>query len=186
MQDNQKQTLWAYVAGIMDADGCFLIIRHRRKTKNRESERAKRFPKSVRMWSWDYQPSVKIAMTELEAIELIHGELNSGKYHLEGTRPKRPNSKPIYQWYERRKDRTAAFLEKVIPYLRVKRKRAEFLLEFSYHLMNCKNPGYRGVSMEELDYREESYIKMREFNGNKVAATTKSLGRESASDSLDS
>jgi len=62
MQDNQKQTLWAYVAGIMDADGCFMIMRHRRKTKNRDTARAERFPKSVKKWAHDYLPALKIAM----------------------------------------------------------------------------------------------------------------------------
>lgn len=174
MQDNQKQTLWAYVAGIMDADGCFMIVKHRRQTKNRETERAKRFPKSVKKWAYDYLPALKIAMVEPESIKLIHDELNFGKYHLEGARLSRPNSKPIYQWYMRQKNCVAEFLDNIIPYLRVKKDRAIYLLEFCHHLMKCTNPGYKGVTQEELDYREESYLKMREFNGNKVAATTNS------------
>ena len=79
MQDNQNQTHWAYVAGIMD--------------------------------------------------------MRFGHMHIDGARKDRPNS-------------------------------------------------YKGLPPEELNYREDMYIKMREFNGNKVGATTKSHGPERACDSL--
>ena len=184
MQDNQRQTHWAYVAGIMDADGCFMIFRHRRKTKNKQTERALRFPKTVNQWGYSYLPGVKICMIEPEAINLIMNEMNFGHMNIDGARKNRPNSKPIYHWYMRNKQDLIPFLEGIIPFLRVKKKRAEFLLQFSKYLMTQKNPGYRGLTQKELDYREETYVKMREFNGNKVAATTKSFGRESANDSL--
>jgi hypothetical protein len=40
-----------------------------------------------------------------------------------------------------------------------------------------------GLSKEELVRREESYQKMREFNGKQAGAETKSHGHESACDS---
>ena len=46
MHDNQSQTHWAYIAGIMDADGCFMIFKHKRKTKNGNSQRSLDFPKN--------------------------------------------------------------------------------------------------------------------------------------------
>lgn len=186
MQDNQKQTHWAYVAGIMDADGCFMIFKHKRKTKNRSTKRAIVFPKKVNQWNITYLPGVKIAMIEPEAISLIQNEMGFGHMTLDGARKSRPNSKSIYHWYMRHKDDVAVFLEGIIPYLRVKKNRAEHLLKFCRHLQKVPNPGYGGHSKSELDYREEMYLKMREFNGNKVAATTKLQGHESVSDSLNS
>lgn len=184
MQDNQRQTHWSYVAGIMDADGCFMIFKHKRKTKNRESQRAIDFPKNVERWAFSYLPGVKICMIEPEAIDLIQNEMGFGHMHIDGARKNRPNSKPIYHWYLRKREKVAEFIEGILPYLRVKKKRAEHLLKFCRHLENHPNPGYKGVSQSELDYREDVYRKMREFNGNKVAATTKSLGPERTSDSL--
>jgi hypothetical protein len=184
MQDNQSQTHWAYIAGIMDADGCFMIFKHKRKTKNRTSERSLRFPKNVSQWAITYLPGVKIAMIEPEAIQLIQNEMGFGYMHIDGARKSRPNSKPIYHWYMRDKNRVALFLENILPYLRVKKDRALHLLDFCRHLQAAPLRGYLGLSQEELDYRENMYIKMREFNGNKVGATTKSLGHESACDSL--
>lgn len=173
MQDNQSQTHWAYMAGIMDADGCFMIFKHKRKTKNRTSERALAFPKKVKEWSITYMPGVKIAMIEPEAVNLAI-EMGFGHICIDGARKDRPNSLPIYHWYERNSKRLIVFLEGVIPYLRVKKDRAQHLLEFCKYMQGVPRRGYLGLSEKELNYREEVYLTMREFNGNKVGATTKS------------
>ena len=185
MQDNQSQThWWAYMAGIMDADGCFMISKHKRKTKNKNTERGNAFPKSVDNWSVTYSPAIKIGMIEPEAIDLILNTMKFGNMHIDGARKSRPNSKPIYHWYLRNKNEAVPFLEKIIPFLRIKKNRALHVLDFCKHLQQYKNPCYRGLSKDELDYREDMYLKMREFNGNKVGATTKSQKHESVSDSL--
>ncbi len=178
MQDNQRQTHWAYIAGIMDADGCFMISRHHRKTLKRVARLL-----NVERWSATYMPCVKVAMIEQEAVNFIVEVSCIGKIVLDGARKSRPNSKPIYHWFERDKRKIIPFLENVIPYLKVKKDRASFLLNYCKTVKDCASP-YYGLTQEELDYREESYRTMREFNGNKVAATTESHGRESVSDSL--
>lgn len=184
MQDNQNQTHWAYIAGIMDADGCFMIFKHKRKTKNKLTERALAFPKNVKEWAITYFPGVKICMIEPEAIHLIQHEIGFGYMHIDGARKSRPNSKTIYHWYMRDKNRVALFIENILPYLKVKRERAKHLLEFCRHLQSFPLMGYKGLPKNELDYPEDMYLKMREFNGNKVGATTEPHGRESVSDSL--
>jgi len=177
MQGNQRQTDLAYVAGILDADGCFMISKHNRKTP---SER-KFFSQLQRAPT--YLPCVKIAMIEEEAIKFITEDLKFGAYHVDRARKDRVNSKPIFHWYLRSAKNVLPFLKEIIPYLRVKKNRAEFLAEFCAKV-STRNTGYKGVSSEELNYREESYVKMREFNGNKVAATTESSRPEKVSDSL--
>lgn len=177
MQDNQRQTHWAYIAGIMDADGCFMITKHNRKTPDN------RRWKTLERRSPTYMPSVKIAMIEKEAIHFLHENLGFGQYKLDGARKNRPNSKPIYQWFIRGKKGVVPFLENVMPYLRVKKFRAEFLLDFCKSMV-LTTDGYHGIPEKELNYREQSYVKMRELNGNKVAATTKFCGLERVSDSL--
>jgi len=168
--ENNSVANWAYIAGIMDADGCFMIFKHKRKTKNGSSQRALDFPKSVDNWSISYLPGVKIAMIELEAIDLIWKEMGFGHMHIDKPRKNRPNSKPIYHWYMRKKENLIPFLNGIMPYLRVKTSRAQHLLEFCHHLVNYKNPCYKGLPQEELEYRESVYLKMREFNGSKIGA----------------
>lgn len=189
MQDNHDQTYWAYIAGIMDADGCFMIFKHKRKTKNGNSIRAIDFPKHVDKWSISYIPSVKIAMVEREAIDLVWKIMGFGNMNVDKAREPRPymgikHNKPIYHWYLRNKYDCLRFLNGVLPYLRVKKDRALHLKKFSEHLIEFGNPCYKGLSKDELDYREDMYIKMREFNGNFVGATTNPSEHESASDSL--
>lgn len=186
MYDNQSQTHWAYIAGIMDADGCFMISKHKRKTNNRTTRRASVFPKRTECWAYTYSPALKIAMIEPQSVYFIMNDMGFGHIQLDGARKNRKNSKPIFHWYLRNWRDAIPFLNNCIPFLRVKKDRAIHLLRFCEHLSAHPNPGYRGLSFEELDYREDMYVKMREFNGNKVGATTKPQGRESVSDSLTS
>jgi hypothetical protein len=186
MYGNQSQTHWAYIAGVMDSDGCFMITRHKRKTL-RKTEKSKQQKTNVNSWSWTYLASVKICQVEREAIDLIHNELGYGTMTLDGARPSRPNCKPIYQWGIRKRSELIPFLENVLPYLRIKKHKAEFLLNYckkAKYLNTSRGPGYLGLDEDELIYREDSYQKMRELNDKKVGATTKSHGRESVSDSL--
>lgn len=184
MHDNQSQAHWSFVAGIMDSDGCFMISRHKRKTKNGNTERSLKFPKKKASWSHTYAPAIKISMIEDEAILFIMNELGFGQMGIDGARKSRPNSKPIFNWRIRNWRQAIPFLEKVIPFLRVKKFRALHLLEFCNHLRDFYSPGYAGLSDCELDYREDMYVRMREFNGNKAGATTEPFKHESASDSL--
>jgi len=123
MHDNQRQTSWAYIAGILDADGCFMIMKNNNKSQRRKNV--------------TYIPGIKIAMIEEEAIKFIRDDVGMGKYRLEGARKGRTNSKPIFQWYLRNKKDLTYFLVKVIPFLKVKKERAKFLLSFIYNSENC-------------------------------------------------
>lgn len=186
MHDNQNQTHWAYIAGVMDSDGCFMITKHKRMTKNRTTDRAFAFPKNLESWSYTYMPTVKISQIEPEAILFITNDMKYGAYNIDGARASRPNSKDIYHWRITNKEKLVPFLKGVIPFLRIKKKRAEFLLDYCLNQIAKPNPCYRGLNKLELNYREQAHQKMREFNGNKVGATTNPLGRESVSDSLNS
>lgn len=166
MHGNQRQTDWAYMAGVMDSDGCFMITKHNRGKHSK----------------WDlsptYLPCLKVSMAEKEAVEFLTSVLKIGAYKLDRARIRQYENgntfggKPMYDWFLRKKEIMIPVLEKIIPYLKVKKDRALHLLKY------CKTvahkPGRNRLTKEELDYREDSYRKMREFNGNKVAATTES------------
>lgn len=167
MQDNQMQAQWIYAAATMDGDGCFMIRKYNRQTGPY------------------YLPVVKICMINDGAINYIQKETGLGRIHITGTRPSRPNSKPLYEWTITNQADLITFLEGIMPYLRNKKDRAAHLLSF------CKNRDfrpygnrYRRFDQDELDYREDMYVKMRELNGNKAAATTEPPGPERACDSL--
>jgi hypothetical protein len=158
MQDNQNQTHWIYAAAIMDSDGCFMINRHLDKG------------------SYSYLPTVKISMINTGSIDYILESTGLGYTFINGTRPSRPNSMPMHDWRITKSDDLRKFLNGILPYLRNKKNRAEFLIEF----LDKGNYGHHGrksgirLTKEELDYREQAYFRMRELNSNKVGATTKS------------
>ena len=166
MHGNQRETDWAYMAGIMDADGCFMITKHNR---NKNSK-----------WNLSptYLPCLKISMAEKEAIDFITSALKIGSYKLDRARireykdGKRFGGKPMYDWFMRNKKQIIPVLERIIPYLKVKKERAIHMLNYCLNVLH--KPGRNKLSQVELNYREDSYRKMREFNGNKVPATTKS------------
>lgn len=167
MQDNQRQAQWAYAAAIMDSDGCFMIARYKRK------------------YRYDYLPNVKIAMIQDGSINYILESTGLGYVSVIGIRKSRPNSLPMFEWRITNRKDLITFLEGIMPYLRNKKERAQHLLEYC-NKVGHKEYGQRHIRItdEELQYREESYKKMRELNVIKAAATTKSQGRESACDSL--
>ena len=168
MQDNQKQTqCWIYAAAIMDSDGCFMITRYNRKNGKY------------------YQPIVRICMINDGSVNYIQRETGLGKISIAGARKSRPNSMPLYEWRITNRPDLTIFLEGIMPYLQNKKDRAEHLLmyckEREYRLYGTR---YKRMSDKELNYREESYQKMRKLNDNKVAATTKSPSLEKGCDSL--
>lgn len=167
MQDNQSQTHWIYAAAIMDSDGCFMIARYKRGHR------------------YDYLPNVKIAMINDGSINYIKKMTGLGNIIINGIRPSRPKSLPMYEWRITKRDNLIDFLNGIMPYLQNKKDRAKHLLDYC-EKVGHKPYGTRHIPMtkEELNYREESYQMMRELNSNKVGATTKSRERESACDSL--
>ena len=169
MHGNQRQTDWAYIAGVMDSDGCFMITRHKRKYKGKEISPC-------------FLPCTKISQVEPETVEYITNELGLGSYKLDRARIRqyengqRFGSRPMYDWFIRDRKVLIPFLENTIPYLKIKKDRAKHLLSYCRTIQG--NPGRGKIPKEVLDYREEAYLKMRKFNCNKVAATTNSPSTE--------
>lgn len=173
MQDNQSQTHWIYAAAIMDSDGCFMISKSKSRSKN--------------LNHFDYTPRVRVAMIASGATNYIHSETGLGNIFINGVRPSRPKSLPLFCWEITKTSSLIVFIKAILPYLKVKKDRAEHLLSFCLKReRKIIGNRYTKPSVEELNYREDMYLKMREFNGNKVGATTKSRERESVCDSLNS
>ena len=118
-------------------------------------------------------------MVEEEAIQFITDDMNIGNYKLDRTRKRNyPDgrtfgSKPLFDWFIRNRKQLIPVLEQLIPYLKVKKNRAIHLLNYCKNVF-IKNRGNNRIPEEELNYREDAYLRMRKFNGSKVAATTES------------
>lgn len=141
---NEEEIMTAYLAGVMDGDGSFSIIKRK----------GKRSP-------W-YMPYLQLGNLSTKIIDLLVQDfggsivirkpflLKSGKM-----------SQPLYLWKIRGADLCKKALQRLIPRLVIKKERAEFLLNFIH-----EHPFERGhiMSKEELANREKKHIKMISFN----------------------
>lgn len=112
---NTKETVYAYIAGIVDGEGYIGI--------------KKGLPSSInKMRSPKYEARISIAMTDREAITLI--ERTFGIYCSTRLRSKRNAlHKPCYQ-FDVTNQRVGTILRSVLPYLRIKREQALTVIAF--------------------------------------------------------
>ena len=133
----------AYLAGLVDGEGCIHINKWRNLLKN----------------GHQYALLVQIKMCDGRLLKELHrkygGNLRLLKRSLEN-----PNHSDILVW--RLGNRNAqAFLERLLPYLRLKRRQAEIGINFSKSI-----PGHRGsraLTEGEIAGREQSYNLLREL-----------------------
>lgn len=151
----------AYMAGIVDGDGYLGIQKTHRDT----------FKDGIK-----YEVCIKIGMNNKEFIEWLK-ESFGGNIH---ERRFEDNRKTFYSWTIRGCKAIKPIIEKIYPYLKVKRKQGETLKKFlkTFYLDNYEmsaNEGRGGVHREIKEHvrkeREMLYQDMRKLNQvGKVAA----------------
>lgn len=100
---------WAYIAGFMDADGCFYINRSEKGCVNPQ-----------------YMGGTSCSNTNPLVPKWLRGILGGGCYHASG---RGENHKDQYRW-QLTGQKAIPFLKSVIPFLRMKQERAQLLLDF--------------------------------------------------------
>ena len=149
MQEWEK----AYAAGLMDGEGSF-HIGHQTPTGGAIAQ--------------DYQPQVQCTMADLPPIQFL---LDRWGGKVINKKPHGSNKKPVYyHWYLRRGE-MASFIEDILPYLLIKRDRAELLI--TYINSRTVTPTGRGSSTppEETQRRYEFYRQMKVLNGKEVVTS---------------
>lgn len=162
MQDNQRQAvLWAYLAGLIDGEGSFVI----QKTE------VEKIAKSCNSKSPKYLAFFCIGMVDKAPLDLIRDTIGAGKVYEERV----PNRRSIWRIRFGGRLKLMPFIKELIPYLIVKKKQAELMIEFCEKWVTTRNKLGQTVitAPEELQRREEAYQKMRKLNAVGAAATTK-------------
>jgi hypothetical protein len=133
----------AYLAGVMDGDGSFSIGKLKGKLNPLY------FP-LLQCNTW--RSFVHVLK------ETFGGTLFTSKVHIckDGSK-----GHALTRWRLRSQNNVQPVLEKLIPFLQIKKERAEFLLQFI-----IDNPFVRGHTLSNQDVadRERSYLKMIQFN----------------------
>ena len=142
-------TTLSYLAGVIDSDGSISMYpRHPG-------------PSAPHAVSITYYPRVTVSQITTEAIELLHDTFG-GFRGLFQPPPLRPGTKsrPQFRWtVEGLAARTT--IPQLLPYLRIKRKQAEALME--YYALPKGKPG-SVLPMEITQARETIYRRMKELN----------------------
>jgi len=97
----------AYIAGVIDSDGCISINRDIKK----------------------YQPTVQVTQAQPEAINLIN-KIFGGNYRIVKQSKSSLNYKDLYLWRIRSRKNLGIFLEAILPFLRIKRKQAKIVIDY--------------------------------------------------------
>ena len=111
-----NKTILAYLAGVLDGDGSFCIhLKRQRICKPTRPDKITSFTAKI-----------QIKQVQPEAIELIHETF--GGIIPRMVKPSAKNGKPLWFW-EISGSRAAEVSNLLIPYLRLKKRQAEILIE---------------------------------------------------------
>lgn len=144
----EDQIFWSYVAGIMDTDGSFSI-----KKQN--------INKGTQVINPRYSPVISVSSVDLRAINYIRENCSIGNMYI--PKNKGTSNGFHYQYGIYTKKECIEFLQRIIPFLRHKKKNAEILLKFCIESQNTKHCRL-GVSQEELAFRESCYQQLISCN----------------------
>lgn len=154
-KDNLKQAiLYSYMAGLIDSEGSISISRSIRKDKLH--------------WKPAYNGFISIGNTAKIMIDLMI-ENFGGTYTIECV----PNRKPMYRWITRSSNKVISILETLLPYLKVKSRQAEIVINFCKSKKTYGFQRNKGLPKKEIQKREGLFRKVRELNAAGAAATTK-------------
>ena len=138
------KTLLAYVAGIIDGEGSISIAQHKRK--------------NGRLHHWEL--IVAVTNTQLWLIEFLHLQFGG---HIDGRTVyfNRPNCKDSWRWTICA-TKASDFLKLVLPYLQLKKTRAELAIAFQNR--KTHNTSNRNLVNEQRMMDEIDFIAMRAWN----------------------
>lgn len=140
--------IYPYLAGIIDGEGCIRIGRNK--------------------GNGQYVYSICVGMVSKNVIELLRDTFG-GTISEECVLGRRS----IWRWNLRKQQELLSCLEKIRPYLMVKGEQADLIVKaISERAVRDCTKGPVKLSSEELQFREELYLKMKKLNAVGAAATT--------------
>ena len=148
-----KETEKAYIAGLVDGEGCITIA----KRKNGQYKKGKGKP-------WYYQATVVVSNTDKRIVDFV-----TSRYGGWITKPKlQENRKQVYNWFVSAEERKR-FLQDILQYLVIKKRQAEIILSFP----NYVDRGWGGKvsvgrSQEEFEKQRDFWFEIKKLNSRGV------------------
>lgn len=159
--EDVKLTL-AYLAGIIDGEGSIMIVRAKHEAFMKQYDR--NYPY--------YLPCVRVGMIDKEPIQLICDVMNMGEVENEVSYQ---NKRPMFRWRVTNREQCAEVINRLLPYLRVKKPQALLMLDFIKNFKRCHR--YNPMTPEIEAERHNYWVQMRTLNGIASPATTERAGK---------
>jgi len=162
---NPTVTQTAYLAGVIDSDGCIAVSKMHEGMKSYSNFRYKN-PR--------YVLTLNITNTSEELMEWLLREFGG---NCKARRKEKAHHKITYGWHYNN-GKAAEILKLVEPYLIVRKKQAQLAIDL---ISGWKTEFGRGALLkpDEVERREKAYLEMKRLNRTglvSAAATTKSPG----------
>mgnify|MGYP001580769596 CR=1 FL=1 len=158
MEDIDRQLKLSYAAGIIDGEGsidcCVSPVRGTRKNPS-------------------HRIRVKVSMCDMDSIVVLQ-ELFGGKAPIRLRSHLLRNQRPIFEWCIR-SFRAVSALNEMLPYLRLKRRKALVAIELGKRVSS--NSHGRVISFGELDERTKLYQRLRNMNGRGMSELNVEFGK---------
>lgn len=135
------QTQLAYLAGILDGEGSIYI-----QSRNRNN-------------SINYFPRFQIVNTNKELLDWVK-EIFGGIVYEKPRKHLNPNWRMQYEWFSTR-EQIDQILPLIIPFLIIKKKHAEVMLEFRKTFLNKKS---FKISKEINEFRKDCLTQLKALN----------------------
>lgn len=156
-KDNQREAVEvAYIAGLIDGEGTIRIQKHQQGD-----------------WNPKYCPTITFTNTNIDSVKLVQDFFRGRREireHVGGTKAFHSN-KVCYRAHRGGRIAVANILMQLLPYLRIKKKQAELILEFDKNFQSAKGIGYRDgrrggkeTLPEERARREDIYQQVTSLN----------------------
>lgn len=153
--ENERNLILAYCAGLIDGDGSFFIGK-----ENGPIRIAKGYSPS-------YSPNIGLSEVGRNSVDLLKnlfgGYVGKTKAYIakDGS-----NRQEFFRWRLDRGNSCKECIEQLLPYLVLKKDRAQYLLNFINDHVIKENSDR--LSDEELQIRENHYLKMKNFNSERL------------------
>jgi hypothetical protein len=143
-----SETDWAYLAGLLDGEGCIGV--HLRARQHRGSEQKNHAP--------SFRILLNVTNTNREVLDWLRSYL--GGSVTQKTRETLRN-RPAWVWRQQRTDAAQAILKKCLPYLKIKRQQAEIALKFP----GCvKVNNWMSEASEIAELKRSLYLQTKHLN----------------------
>lgn len=151
MQNKQIKTLSdvqaAYLAGIIDGEGCITITKQRNIKAGR--------------LGYCYRPVLHVANTHSRVLVILQKQTGLGRARKFDDA--RENRKERWQWMIW-SQQAAQIVRRVLPYLIIKKKQAIVFLRFVQFIKSCKSPSRIGLSDGQWGQQHALYNQIRKLN----------------------